>query len=311
MTQLLDGTKLTGFPFRISQEVVNNTAYKIIDGMYRAGVPDEDVQQIKMEVEGGNCPWCGEPWVPRHASGDVKDIVDGKVVINYAVLGEFDYYIPACYCLKKFQQERNMTQTKFSYLHDRMAEAKIPKSEWDVDWSNWDYSVDDRLTESMKSVKTWSDEAKWRGGRGLILCGAVGTGKTRCSLMIAKDILDRYPKTQLRFLPMADLLDAIIRDQGEKGYIEALLSNDVILVDDLDKIAAEKEWARTQVFSFYDSAIRSGISIIGTTNLSGPAEMTEKFEYAIVSRIVGACDFVKFEGTRQNDYRIIRKRYAK
>jgi hypothetical protein len=77
----------------------------------------------------------------------------------------------------------------------------------------------------------------------------------------------------------------------------------------MDKVPIDKDWARGQVFSFYDACIREGICLIGTTNLKGPEEMTSKFDYSIVSRILGRCQFVAFNGGREDDYRLIRRKY--
>jgi len=296
---------------RITQDIVDGSAAGLMEAMQRSGAPAEDIVELEMEGRGGDCPWCGEPWVKVHSSGDVHEKENGKLVLKKALLGEFDYWKPTCHCYAKFKSEGQFEAESYAYLKDVLAQAKIPKTEWGVDWGNWDYSVAEGITGAMKQCYEWIKTDAWQDGSGMILYGPVGVGKTRCAISIAREVLSRFPAKRVRFLPMSELLDSIIRNQTEQGYIEALLSNDMLIVDDMDKVPADKEWAKSQVFSLYDSCIREGVSLIGTTNLNGTAEMMEKFDYAIVSRIVGRCTFVKFEGTRKDDYRIIRKRYDK
>jgi DNA replication protein DnaC len=295
----------------ITQKFVDDAATRLLDSMERAGAPSEDIVELEMEGRGGDCSWCGTPWFKVHALGDVHDSENGKIIVKKAFFGEFDYWKPACHCYAQFKQKSEHETESYAYLKEAFAAAKIPTSEWGTDWGNWDYSVSEVLTKAMMQCLDWTKTKAWLDGAGLILCGPVGVGKTRCAISIAREVIQSHPGKKVRFLPMAELLDSIIRNQTDQGYIEALLYNDMLIVDDLDKISAEKDWARSQVFSFYDSCIREGISLIGTTNLAGPAEMMDKFDYAIVSRIVGKCTFVKFEGTRKDDYRIIRKRYDK
>lgn len=310
-------------PFRFTQGVVNETGEKLVALLKNAGAPYEDVTEIEMELHGGNCPWCSRPWKLVKASGDVtkkqkvwdKEArawkMEAKTTIGY--FGQFEYYAPICYCYQKDRAVREKGVAQINYLEAKLIEAKIPKSEWKSDFSNWDYGVNPDLNNAMKACLAWAESDAWSGGLGLglMLCGAVGTGKTRCTVMLARYIMERDPEIRVRFLPMSDLLTCIIKDQTNGGYLESLLDNQIIIVDDMDKVPADKEWARSQVFSFYDMCLREGVSLIGTTNLKGPDEMVEKFEYAVVSRIMGNCKFVKFDGQRADDYRLIRRKYEK
>jgi DNA replication protein DnaC len=302
---------------KISQELVDAVAEKMLADWKAAGVPEEEVTELDMELRGGNCPWCKKPWLRKHASGDLtkrhQHKVEGKIVeteeIIPAFFGEFDYWIPNCYCYAKHIENITHYAQQASYLDGKLAEMRIPKSEWRSTFANWDWSVREEFNANVKTIQEWSKGNDWKEGKGLILFGAVGTGKTRCAIMAARDIIEREPDRRIKFLAMADLLTAIISNQQEGGYIEALLSNEIIIVDDLDKIPTDKEWARGQVFGFYDACLRENVTLIGTTNLNGAEEMLKKFDYAIVSRLVGKCKFLGFSGAQANDYRIIRRKY--
>lgn len=305
--------------FNITQEKMEMYANNLLDTLKGVGAPEEDIAEVELELHGGECPFCHKPWKEKLVSGDVATV--GKVfdkekrerVLKKETLegyfGRFRYFTPTCYCIKKLQQERKGGQDEKSYLETKLIEAHIPRGEWLSTWETWDFNVKEEITATMRGCADWIKLGIWRQGNGVILCGAVGTGKTRCAIMMVRDILEKEPECAIRFLPMSELLSAIIRDQSEGGFIEGLLKNKVIIMDDMDKIASEKEWARSQVFSFIDACIREGISLIGTTNLSGPDELADKFDYTIVSRLVGKCLFIPFLGKREDDYRILRRKY--
>lgn len=295
--------------FKVTQELVDGSSQELLLELQRSGVPQEELREIEMERVGGDCPWCKKPWVKKHASGDVHAIENGKPVLKVGFFGAFDYWAPTCYCYAKWARENKRNEDSRSYLDTALLAARMPKTEWEVSWDNWDYSVSEMNNTAMKAVYEWSTTGAWRNGQGIVLCGGVGTGKTRCALTAAKTILEAEPGIRVRFLPMADLLGAVIRDQTDRGFIESLLCNQVVIVDDMDKVPADKDWARSQVFNFYDACLRDGIPLIGTTNLSGPDEMAQVFDYAVVSRIIGKCKFVRFSMDTKDDYRIIRRRY--
>jgi DNA replication protein DnaC len=305
--------------YKVTQESAETAPNKLLDALKAVGAPEEDIQEIELELHGGECPYCHKPWKEKQVTSDVvkhdrvwdtekSEWIDKKEVIHN-LFGSFKYFIPTCHCIHRLQAKRAEDTGQKEHVDFKLMDAHIPRAEWKSTWATWDYRVKPAITESMRSCKEWTDRGFWKEGRGLILCGGVGTGKTRCAVMMAQDIIEKEANCALRFLPMADLLSAIIRDETKGGFIDSLLENKVLIIDDMDKVPSDKEWARSQVFSFYDSCIREGISLIGTTNLNGPDEMSEKFDYTIVSRLMGRCLFIPFKGDREDDYRILRRKY--
>ncbi|HSA75572.1 MAG TPA: ATP-binding protein, partial [Candidatus Nitrosocosmicus sp.] len=163
---------------------------------------------------------------------------------------------------------------------------------------------------AMRACATYSTSNQWRRGEGLILCGSVGVGKTRSAICILKTIIDSNFGVKGIFMKIDNLADRIIREDNQRGYIESLLKYDIVVIDDMDRIPTDKEWMRGQVFGLYDKLIQKNIPIIGTTNLSGIKQLKEKFEPAIISRLIGACNLINFGGDQNNDYRILRKVYG-
>ena len=321
MTEVIGKGPVNPLPFKFTQEAVDQTASKYLDKLKEIGAPIHDIQDLELQLRGGPCPYCGKEWKERVVHGNVTSherrwdkeekawVEEEETLPDF--LGCFTYFVPNCYCIKKLQGKKADLKDNLPYIEGLLEAANIPRGEWKSSFKNWDYNVKQGLSDSMKACSEWVRAGSWKEGAGLMLCGSVGTGKTRCAVMIARDILEREPEFHLHFLPMSDLLTAIIRDQTEAGYIESLRSNRVLIVDDMDKVPVEKEWARGQGFSFYDSCIREGISLIGTTNLTGSDEMAAKFDYSIVSRIMGQCQFIAFKGSREDDYRILRRRYER
>jgi len=292
------------FPAPITQEYAVETGRRLALALRRSGAPEEDILAVEMEEKGGPCPKCGREWVKRHVSGDVKD-ENGNVIVG--LLGEFFYYAPDCGCLADSKVERAKVAGDGG-IRAALVAAGVPGVESDSTWKNWDYSVRGPINDAMKRACEWSKSEAWRDGRGIVLCGGVGTGKTRCAVSVMRDAVEKGAKA--RFVAMADMLGEIIRASGDRGFIEALLSCNLVVIDDLDKVQTDKEWARSQVFAFYDACVREGIALVGTTNLTGMAELSAKFDYSVVSRLAGKCDFVAFGGTKDDDYRILRRRYA-
>ncbi len=279
---------------KLTQEQAEEISLETIRRLKNNGGNYEEIAQAEMELTGGHCQ-CGKPWRKVESTGPI---------------GTLAYWKPTCGCLENQRLRRTEAEAEQILKGERYHAARIPKPEWVADWSNWDYRAGASLNDSMKWCQDYYKSQQWRHGQGVILCGAVGAGKTRCAIMLLKSIMDSDPKLKGYFLPMSDLLSMVIRSQTEGGMIQDLLENQVIVIDDMDKVPVDKEWARTQIFAFYDSMFREGVTMIGTTNMNkGAPEWTTKFDYSVYSRLQGKCSFEQFEGGRENDYRLLKRKW--
>lgn len=248
-------------------------------------IPEEAFTFMKMERHGGDCPSCGKPW---------------KMAIVKNRFADFSFYEPDCLC-PVCSDPLGLDDVKAQRLYKNY--AGIPEKEMKSKYDTWDYTVSKSITESMRESHrhlTCGDLLEKRIG--LILYGAVGTGKTRCGIMLMHEIHATKPKVKMQFISMASLLSNIIHDK--KGYIESLMKNDLLMLDDVDKIASENAWAQEQVFSLFDTIFRENKTLVATSNAQNIDTFSKKFSDAVASRIIGSCLFIKFDGTKNDDYRL-------
>ena len=132
-------------------------------------------------------------------------------------------------------------------------------------------------------------------GKGLLLTGSVGTGKTYAALCILNKLLDEC-HTGL-FTSFSRIADDLFTLRERREYIDTLTDYDAVVIDDL---GAERssEWMMEQVYSVVDAFIRAERPMIITTNLPF-AEINDCKDISrqrIYSRILGSCKVVTFSG---------------
>ena len=134
---------------------------------------------------------------------------------------------------------------------------------------NWTFENDDgkneKLSNAMKNyVKNFADFKK--EGKGLLLYGTVGTGKTYFSACIGNALIDEgYSVYMTNFTRILNILQD--KNTDKQKYIDGLNRYTLLIVDDL---GAERstEYAQEQVFNVIDERYRSGLPFIITTNLT-------------------------------------------
>ncbi len=133
-------------------------------------------------------------------------------------------------------------------------------------------------------------------GRGLLIAGDVGTGKTTLAMLVSKAALDAGRSVAIYSLPrLLNLLRESMSDGGLVDLIDRLAAVDLLHIDDL---GAEKssEWVLEQLYSIVNARYEAERAIVATTNIS-PNELTQALgEHGLgertVSRLVEMCDKV-------------------
>jgi DNA replication protein DnaC len=151
----------------------------------------------------------------------------------------------------------------------------------------------------MKKTAEIVQDGRVLQGRGALLYGMVGTGKTHCAVSMLREVL-KVSTYNCTFERSADIISKIIKYEGKDTYIQEVMAYDVIILDDLGKMYMQNEWVKERAFTLLDSIVSSEKVLIATTNLESLRELDDKFGMAISSRIIGQCEMIKFEGT---DYR--------
>lgn len=164
---------------------------------------------------------------------------------------------------------------------------------------NWTFENDDmtnpKLTAAMKRYVE-GFEKYHAEGRGLLLYGETGTGKTYAACEVANALIDRgIPCLVTNFSRIANTVFGTTT--GKQDYYDSLNRFQLLVVDDL---AAERktEYMSEIVYTVIDNRIRTNLPMIVTTNLTKselthPSDMTYK---RIYSRLMGSCFPVEVKG---------------
>jgi DNA replication protein DnaC len=167
------------------------------------------------------------------------------------------------------------------------------------DMRHWTFANDDgeneKIVKAMKAYAANFDTMKEQG-KGLILFGSVGTGKTYAAAAIANELIDAgVPVYMTNFARIANTVSGLF--DGRQEYYDSLNRFPLLIIDDL---AAERktEYMSEIVFNVIDSRYRSGLPLIVTTNLTAeelkhPSELGYKRTF---SRLLEMCLPVKVEG---------------
>lgn len=153
-------------------------------------------------------------------------------------------------------------------------------------------------TETLKMAKNYVRHfAGFRSqGKGLLLYGTVGTGKSHMAACIANDLIDEgYKVLMTNFATMVNILQSSF--EGRQEYINSLNRYALLIIDDLGA-ERKSDYMQEQVFNIIDARCRSGLPMIITSNLT-MTELTEPTEIMcqrIYDRILERCHPIEMIG---------------
>ena len=174
---------------------------------------------------------------------------------------------PMCLCEceteKQDKEEEEKKRKKFEQKIKKLRCVGFPES----NMQEWTFENDDmsnsRVTNAMKKYVDNFEEMK-KQGKGLLLYGSVGTGKTYSACEVANALIDKgYPVLVTNFARIINSLQATFNRQE---YIDGFNRFSLIIIDDLG-IERNTEFAKEQVYNIIDSRYRVGLPMIITTNL--------------------------------------------
>lgn len=204
-------------------------------------------------------------------------------------------------CLCKCEQEKKAAIEAAEKKQEAMERVKrlrkmgFPDSEME----KWTFERDDRSNEkisnmALKYVENFAEMK--RKGKGLLLYGTVGTGKTFISACIANALIEKgHPCLVTNFARLTNTISGMY--EGKQEYIDGLDRFDLIVIDDL---ASERdtEFMGEIVQNIIDARYRTGKPLIVTTNLTSDdlKHPTEIRKQRIYSRLFEMCVPVEVKG---------------
>lgn len=175
---------------------------------------------------------------------------------------------PMCLCKceveKREREEEERKRVEFENHVKRMRRVGFPEEQMQT----WTFANDDltneRLTKAMQRYVDNFAELR-KVGKGLLLYGSVGTGKTYAACEVANALIDKgYPVHVTNFSRVLNTLQGTFDKQE---YIDELNRYQLLVLDDLG-IERETAFAKEQVYNVIDARYRAGLPMIITTNLA-------------------------------------------
>ena len=206
---------------------------------------------------------------------------------------------PPCLCQcamdRKKHEEEGRKRAERDARIQKLRVTCFPES----DMQSWTFAnADGSNSRIMTAARNYAVNFKefLKSGKGLLLFGTVGTGKTYAAACIANALIDDgYPVLMTNFARIANTVSGMW--EGKQEYYDSLNKFPLLILDDL---AAERktEYMSEVVFNVIDARSRAKLPTIITTNLTSeelkhPADISYQRTF---SRLLEMCIPVKVEG---------------
>lgn len=189
-------------------------------------------------------------------------VCNGKLQTQIDFLGKKKTVRCVCDCIKKEREAQKERERQEAIERQR----RICFSESNM--ATWTFENDDRnkpkISDAMKRYVDNFQSFK-KDGRGILLWGTVGTGKTYYAAAVANALIDNgYSVLMTNFARLSNQ----IQGTWEKNDVIDDLSRYSLLI--LDDLGAERksEYMQEIVFNIIDSRYRTGLPFFITTNLT-------------------------------------------
>lgn len=154
--------------------------------------------------------------------------------------------------------------------------------------------IESRYSLVIKSYAENFDDYLERG-KGLILYGTKGTGKTFFAECVADKLIeDGYSVAMLNF---STIYNALWEAENKQEYLDKLLKKDLLIIDDLGS-ERQSEHMTEIVFQIIDGRVSKGKPLLVTTNVN-IGEMAREESVAkgrIYDRLLEGCYPIGFDG---------------
>ena len=175
----------------------------------------------------------------------------------------------------------------------------------------WSFANDNgnnpKLSQICRNFVDHFDEMKTEG-RGLLLFGKSGTGKSWFAASIANALIEER-EIRCKFRDFTQIANEVMRPENKDNrdeYIDKLAHYPLLVLDDL---WAERDtsYMREVVFAVLDARVKSGLPLVATTNLSN-REMRDEADVErrrLVSRVWDVTVPYEVVGNDQREKKLI------
>ena len=208
----------------------------------------------------------------------------------YPFMGGYKRFPIACKCREEEMERKKLEEEKMERL--RRIERLRCVGMQDERMQQYTFENDKGYCSKMYLARNYVDnfEKLKHEGRGLLLWGPTGAGKTFFAACIANALIEREISVYMtNFSTVINKLTGIFSDE-KNAFISDISSKELLVIDDLG-IERSTEYATEQVYNVIDTRYRSGKPMIVTTNISlndlkNPKDLMHK---RIFDRVLEIC----------------------
>lgn len=209
----------------------------------------------------------------------------------------------ACGCKRKEREAEKAREAQ----ENKDRQRRICFAETNM--ANWTFENDDQKSPQYTKIMLnyVNNFAEFRkDGKGLLLFGTVGTGKTYYAACIANRLIDNdYTVYMTNFSRLVNLIQSK-SFEDKQAFIDSINRYSLLVIDDLGA-ERDSEFMLEQVFNIIDSRYRSGLPLIVTTNLSwDELKKPQNIKYArIYDRLIERCFPVEISGASRRKQAVV------
>jgi len=262
------------------------------------------------------------PLVYEKLGNDLEGVADDEILAHIRDIEEMEKYLATCpkcqgldHCINKYRPgERsfliaenrslyrsvNFCRYERARQHEEKVKALLRSARIS---KRFEFNSLDNFEETPKNktalntAKEFVNNFDLEQGKGLMIAGPVGTGKTHLAIGVLKAIIKKgIPGI---YVTVPELLDDIRQsyreNNGKSGkLLELIKTTPVLLLDDLgtEKIS---DWVQETLFVIINARYDNMLPTIVTTNCS-PDELEQRIGERAVSRLIEMCQGVLLAG---------------